>query len=559
MNRKPDVISGLNKCTPSPICMSSVDRVLSGEEEISIGRPIANTEMFILDSHLQPVPVRIPGMLYIGGIGLSPGYWNSPDLTDKKYIRHPFKIADGLKIYQTGDLAKFLPDGRIKLLGRSDHQIKIRGFRIELGEIESALTEHSAVKRAIVSTYENGDSNRSLIAYYIPENAQLPDATELRNFLREKLPEYMVPVSYLPISSIPLTPNGKVNYKELPIPKFLEREINELPRNSVERELLKIWENVLNVHSIGIRSNFFDLGGHSLLAIRLINRVEAAFRVSLPIATIFQSPTVEEMALVVRGKVAPPDWSVLIPIQKGGSQRPIFCVHGAGGGIMGYAALANALGKDQPFYGLQAKGVDSLGEPHDRIEEMAAYYIQQIQQFQPTGPYDLAGYSFGGFVAFEMACQLRDQGHKVGLLAMLDTYALSREAALKKLWKPKNFIKFLMNIPAWIRDEIVLLFVRNSTNTVIPERKRILDAHIEALRNYHLRKFDGTISLFRVKTFSLLRSFDPDYGWGEVTEGSVHHYIVSGSHFNMLEEPFVERLAAQIQKSLEVERSSDIA
>ena len=352
------------------------------------------------------------------------------------------------------------------------------------------LNEHPTVKRAVVSTHQMDKINTSLVAYIIPDGELQPDPSELKSFLKEKLPEYMVPVAYVSMDSFPLTPNGKVNFKALPAPQLIAESVSIPPRNSTERELLKVWEQVLNVHPIGIRNNFFDLGGHSLLAIRLLNRVEDVFGIRLPIAAIFQSPTIEEMALVLIGKVQPPDWTVLVPINKRGSQRPVYCVHGAGGGILGYAALAKALGGDQPFYGLQAKGVDGKEEPHHRIEEMAAFYIEQIQRLQPTGPYDLAGYSFGGFVAYEMACQLRDQGHQVGLLAMLDTYALTRKDALRLLWQPKNFIKFLMNLPAWIRDEIILFFVRNSKTRFIPERKQVLDAHIECF---------GTLQIAQVR------------------------------------------------------------
>jgi thioesterase domain-containing protein len=222
---------------------------------------------------------------------------------------------------------------------------------------------------------------------------------------------------------------------------------------------------------------------------------------------------------------------------------------------MGYAALAKALGPDQPFYGLQALGVENQEEPHDRIDEMASYYISQIKRIQPTGPYNLAGYSFGGIVAYEMACQLRDQGQDVGLLAILDSYAMSRKTALKLLWRPKNFLKFLANIPAWIRDEFLLFFVRKSTPILSPERARVLDAHIEALRHFRLRRYGGKVSLFRVRTLSLLRSFDPEFGWAELASGGVDSYIIPGSHFNMLEDPFVARLADQIRTGLDVARA----
>ena len=531
---------------------STIVQVHPDPDPITIGRPISNTQIYILDDKFHPVPVGVKGELFIGGEGLARGYNNLVELTKEKFLPNPFVKRKGSRLYRTGDLARYISDGRIEWLGRVDQQIKIRGFRIELGEIESILVEHREIKKAVVSTYQFGNLNKLLVAYFVPNGSLIPDPSELRAFLKEKLPEYMVPVSFVSMSSIPLTPNGKVNYLELPKPQILEENLNTSPRNSVERELIKIMEQVLDVKPIGIRENFFDLGGHSLLAIRLLNRVESIFGIYLPIATIFQSPTIEEMALVVSGKITPPDWSVLVPIRKEGSQRPVFCVHGAGGGIIGYAALSKALGTDQPFFGLQARGVDDHEEPQYRIEEMASFYIDQIRRFQPTGPYNLAGYSFGGYVAYEMACQLRDQGHEVGLLAVFDTYAMSRQKAFKLLWQPKNLFNFILNIPAWIRDQILLKFVRSSNKIYIPERKHVLEAHIEALRHYKPPKYDGKVSLFRVRTYSLLRSFDPEFGWGELASAGVDTYILPGSHFNMLEEPFVAKLADQLKASLAI-------
>ena len=535
---------------------SCIEHVTLNDNLISIGRPIANTNIYILDPYLQPVPIGIRGMLFIGGSGLSPGYLNLPDLTEKKFIQHPFIPGTAQRIYMTGDMARYLPDGRIEYLGRNDQQVKIRGFRIELPEVESTITEHPAVKRAVVSQHTfNGQ--KSLVAYIVFSNPESATVPQLRSFLKQTLPEYMLPVSFMPVASIPLTPNGKVNYKELPTPQITVEDADITPRNFVERNLVRIWEEVLNVRPVRIGSNFFDLGGHSLLAIRLLNNVEKVFGIRLPIATIFQSPTVEEMALVISGKIAPPDWSVVIPIQSHGSQRPLYLVHGAGGGIMGYTALSKALGTDRPFYGLQARGVENQEEPHDRIDDMAAYYIDQIKRIQPTGPYNLAGYSFGGMVAYEMACQLRDQGEHVGLLAILDTYAMSRQTALKLLWHPSNFLKFLVNIPGWIIDQAVLKFNRNSKTSYVPERKHVFEAHIEAIRLYHPRQYDGKVSLFRVRTFSLLRSFDSEFGWGELASGGVDTYIISGSHFNMLEEPFVTRLANELKSSLAIAQAKN--
>ena len=530
---------------------SSIEQIRTGGEAITIGRPIANTEMYILDDSLEPVPVGITGMLYIGGEGLSSGYLNRPELNANKFVLNPFQPGANRRLFVTGDLARYLTDGRIECLGRNDSQIKIYGFRVELGEIETVLSEHPAVRKSVVVVHEGGSGQKSLIAYIISQSEQLPPGSELRSFLREKLPGYMIPSSFVVIETFPLTPSGKLDRQALQTLTSLSEEVYVAPRNAIERELANIWEEVLNTSPIGMNKNFFELGGYSLQAIRLLNSVENVFGIKLPVATIFQYPTVESMALIIESKAEHPDWSIIVPIQPKGSKPPIFCVHGAGGGVIGYSKLANWLGPDQPLYGIQAKGFNDDQEPHRQIEDMARAYLTAIKTIQPHGPYCLLGYSFGGIVAYELACQLKEQGEYVALLAILDAYALSRSWALKQLWRPKNLIKFILNIPPWLIDQWQVRSSRDYKQEIPDEFKRLFQAHVNSLLKYHPRIYDGKITLFRVPILSLLRSFDPELGWEELARGGVETHLISGSHAKMLDDPYVENLARIIKSCLD--------
>lgn len=529
---------------------SSIEQICVDEETITIGRPIANTEMYILDDSLEPVPIGVPGMLYISGEGISPGYLNRPELTVNKFVFNPFKPGSSQRLFNTGDLARFLPDGRIECLGRKDNQIKIYGFRVELGEIEVVLSEHPAVRSNIVVMHEDKSGLKSLTAYIIPKNGTLPPNGELRTFLRERLPEYMIPFSFVALETFPFTPSGKLDRQALQAIESPPVDGYIAPRNAIERELTKIWEEVLNIRPIGVNWNFFELGGFSLQAIRLLNKIENLFGIKLPVVTIFQYPTVESMASLIEGQAEFPDWSIMVPIQPKGTKPPIFCVHGAGGSVLGYSKLANWLGPDQPLYGLQAKGFNDNQEPYDRIEDMARTYLKEIQSIQPHGPYYLLGYSFGGIVAYELACQVKDKGENVALLAILDAYALSRSRAIKQLWRPNNLVKFISNVPSWLIDQWQIRYSRGYEQDIPIAHKRVFQAHVKSLSKYHPRIFDGKITLFRVPTMSLFRSFDPELGWEELAKGGIETHLIPSSHSNLLDDPYVENLAGILKSSM---------
>ncbi|NCS11031.1 MAG: amino acid adenylation domain-containing protein [Microcystis aeruginosa G13-09] len=286
--------------------------VISGEKNNSlspaIGRPIFNTQIYILDSNLQPVPVGIPGEIHISGAGLARGYLNRPELTQEKFIPNPFSNSPDSRLYKTGDLARYLPDGNLEYLGRIDNQVKIRGFRIELGEIETILSQHSAVKTAIVIAREDETEQKRLVAYIVPQaegiSAQQEQnfiaVTELRQFLKAKLPEYMIPSAFVILESLPLTPNGKIDRRALPAPEFQSEEQYVAPRNPIEEILSSIWVKVLKVAQVGIHDNFFELGGHSLLATQLISRIREAFQVEMPLRELFVAPTIAELAQEIK-------------------------------------------------------------------------------------------------------------------------------------------------------------------------------------------------------------------------------------------------------------------
>ncbi|MEH1780418.1 MAG: amino acid adenylation domain-containing protein [Nostoc sp.] len=409
--------------TEASVC-ATVAKCNPDDEKITIGRPIANTQIYILDSHEKPVPIGVPGELHIGGAGLARGYLNRLELTQEKFISHPFSNEAHSRLYKTGDLARYLPDGNIEYLGRIDNQVKVRGFRIELGEIEAALSQHPSVHSVIVTARVDTPGEQRLVAYIVPQEDCVPTISELRQFLKAKLPEYMVPNAIAILESLPLTPSGKIDRHALPAPELDRQMLDKFvaPRNPIEKTLALIWAEVLKVEQVGIHNNFFELGGHSLLAVRLMSRIQQQFRKNLPLTTLFQNGTVEQLATVLRQETISQTESPLIPIQPTGSKSPFFCVHPIGGNVLCYADLACNLGSEQPVYGLQALGLNEKEEPLKSIEDMATAYIEAIQAIQPTGPYYLGGWSMGGIIAFEMAQQLLAKGYEVALLALIDSY-----------------------------------------------------------------------------------------------------------------------------------------
>jgi amino acid adenylation domain-containing protein len=404
---------------------------------IPIGKPISNTKVYLLDNHLNVLPVGVPGELYIGGDGLARGYLNQPELTAERFVRDPFSRAPGARMYKTGDLGRWLPDGTIQFLGRNDFQVKMRGFRIELGEIEARILEFPAIGEAVVLAREDSPGDKRLVAYYVrsggakeegEHEGEMIGAEGLRNHLLARLPHYMVPAAYVQLQKLPLNPNGKVDRKALPAPGLDAYAGGgyEAPQGEIEIMLAQIWAELLKLERVGRHDNFFDLGGHSLLAVQLVSRIGEAIDRRPSISDLFQGPTVVALARLlaekhsVDGRDQAASQSV-VPIRPEGSKPPLFLLHVYDGEILVYRQIVRHLDTDRPVFGIRAAKLAGDPTSVSSMEELAGIYVREILRVRPEGPYHLAGYSCGGLVAFEIARQLRLASKSVGLLAILDT------------------------------------------------------------------------------------------------------------------------------------------
>jgi thioesterase domain-containing protein len=428
-----------------------------------IGKPVANTQIYLLDRHLQPVPIGVVGEVYIAGVGLARGYLNRPQLTAERFLPNPFSTQPRARLYRTGDLAHYLPDGTLEFLGRRDSQFKLHGTRIELGEIEAALAQHPQVKQAAVLLRQDPRGNsaqpsgqQSLVAMWTPRGEPV-SAAELRRFLRERLPRPLIPASFVRLDTLPLLPSGKLD--RLALQAFAETALGREPvftppHSPLEQYLAQVWEELLKIEQVGRHDDFFALGGNSLLGAVLINRLQEALRENVALVAVFEAPTIAELASDleerhpdgVAGLLGTPVKSpskrkanaeeamlptVLVPIQPKGTRPPLFCIHPAGGVVYPYYTLVPLLGKDQPLYGVQDPGLYDRHSPFTSIEDMAASYVEALKAVQGAGPYHLMGWSVGGVVAYEMAQQLLRQGEVVAVLIMLDTHAPTRRKSLE--------------------------------------------------------------------------------------------------------------------------------
>jgi thioesterase domain-containing protein/acyl carrier protein len=538
---------------------------------ITIGRPIDNTRVYVLDGTMAPVPVGVPGELYIGGDGLARGYLNRPELTAEKFIADPFRGCPGARLHRTGDRVRYRPDGRLEYLERIDHQVKIRGFRIELGEIEAVLRALPEVAEVVVVAREDVPGDKRLVAYLVSQSRSVSPG-DLRNHLRRNLPEYMVPSAFVFLVALPLTPNGKVDREALPVPEGSGyEEAYVVPRNPMEEGLAEIWREVLGLEHVGVHDSFFDLGGHSLLAVRLFARIEQRFGTRLPLSTLFHSPTITHLASLLHSEAPDSLWSSLVAIQPYGDKPPFFCVHAIGANLLNYRLLAHHLGADQPFYGFQAQGLDGEAKMHSSVEEMAAHYISEMRKVKPFGPYRLGGGSAGGVIAFEMARQLKLQGEEVDLLALIDTSCPSSQGRLPQSFRTRiltgldlrwgsllnhqgSLYAFLIE---WIREYVHVLTHRTlakpgrvGDEELAPNIRRVVQAGRQVLDAYNPSPYPGRITLFLVRIDPQRTAFDTRLQWGELVHGGMEVAFIDGDHTTMMEEPFVRNLATKLQACL---------
>ncbi len=552
---------------------------VAGGRGLSIGRPISNAQAYVLDRRLEPVPIGVSGELHIGGEGLARGYLNRPALTDEKFPPHPFE--PGARLYRTGDRVRYRADGEIEYLDRVDEQVKIRGYRIELGEIEAALRRSTGVADAVVVP-QGEAQDRKLVAYVVPAGRPGPTAADLRQRLARTLPDYMIPSLFVSLDAIPLTTTGKLDRRALPEPDRAGAEGGRsfiAPRDEIETRLAKMWEEILSVDRVGTGDNFFDLGGHSLLAVRLFARLQNEFGRELPLATVFQAPTIEQLAAILREEGWKPSWTSLVPIQSRGTKRPLFCIHAGGGNVLFYTDLARRMRPDQPLYGLQAQGLDGRSPRAERVEDMAAHYIKEIRQLQPNGPYHLAGSSYGGIIAFEMAQQLHRDGDAVGILAVFDTWGPDYPKERPKRSAHTRWVEFVErvdlhagNIAAsagvrgkvsyittksgvlarniWIKNERRWSKVRKAMG--LPRKLRQVEEAIGKAKNRYIpQPYPGKLILFRATRQPAGYGEDRNLGWTRVAQGGVEVHHVPGYHGAIVHEPRVPILAEQLTRCLD--------
>jgi amino acid adenylation domain-containing protein len=530
------------------------DRSWEASANIPIGHPISNTQVYLLDRELKPVPAGMSGELHIGGVGLARGYLNHPELSAEKFIHDPFSTNAAARLYKTGDLARYLPNGEIEFLGRSDDQVKIRGFRVELGEVESALAQQPGVQEAVVVARDDDAGGKQLVAYVVPVRKPGPSVPELRGFLKERLPDYMIPSSFVELDNLPLTPNGKVDKRALPAPvraEVVRGQKGKVPRDLLQAQLAQIWESVLDKKPIGVDEDFFELGGHSLLAVRLMHAMERTFGRKLPITTLLHAPTIERMANLLQKEKWSPGWSSLVAMQATGTNPPFFCVHGVGGTVLRFRDLARLVGSDQPFYGLQARGLDGELPFHTRIEEMAAHYIREMQIVQSQGPYYIGGYSFGGLVALEMAHQLKARGHAVGLIVLLDTFAgeVKSTGSLFRTYLSLPLDQQWMHFARKTRAFRRSLRRRVAMMRLPATLKKVRAVCASAARCYKPKPYDGAIVLFRASEKGL-SSVNEESVWKGLAP-QIEIYEVAGHHGNIVDEPQVQLLAGELKARLE--------
>jgi amino acid adenylation domain-containing protein len=558
-------------------CVYEVPAGMVPASAVPIGRPIANVRLYVLDCNLQPVPIGVPGELYIGGEGLALGYHRRPELTAERFIRDPFSTNPGARMYKTGDLVRYRPDGNLVFLGRLDHQVKIRGFRVELNEIEAALLGHPGIREAAVIASEGAPGDRRLVAYAVPRQATTLTEPQVRGFLKQKLPDYMLPARFVFLDSLPLTSNGKVDRRALPAPGQRDEssaESLDAPRDALELQLVKLWEEILCTKPIGINEDFFELGGNSLLAIRMLARLEKTLNAKITLATLMFAPTIERLA----GMLRDPD-SLKRPqvfgIQPQGFRPPFFCV---GAGPL-FRTLANRLGIDQPFLGVPLPDINALPAPYC-MEDIAAHCVQTLLEVQPEGPYFLGGWSDAGVMAYEMAQQLRARGETVALVVLFDA-----ENQAHRPEGPSSLASLAVrahSLGQWIRRQFRALRSAEPSERVAQVRRRLAfrlawlkglvwgaayRIHLRsgwsfhhglhnieyvsvfASKNYQPRPYDGRVLLFRRADRPTGPYRDPEYGWRGLASGLEIHEV-PGNHIDMFLDPNVPVMAQKLRECL---------
>jgi amino acid adenylation domain-containing protein len=535
---------------------------------VPIGRPVSNARVYLLDPRLQPVPIGVTGELYIGGEGVARGYLNRPELTAQRFIPDIFSPRQDRLLYRTGDFARMRDNGEIEFLGRNDEQVKIRGHRIELAEVRHAISSHLAVKQLFLMVREDVPGDKRLVAYIVPQNASIVIQDSLRQHAMTKLPAEMVPAAFVIVESIPLNTNGKVDRRALPRPSDRPElaALYHAPETNLERKLTLMWQELLRLDHIGVNDNFFDLGGHSLLAARLVARIEKQMGTNIPMATLFEAPTIAQLASRLKQRSYEGSWSPLVELympEEISTAKPFFCVHSLGANLVSFHKIAALMRGDRPIYGLQPHGLDGREEPFESIELMATAYLEEIRKKQPQGPYYIGGICLGGVIAYEIAQQLGAAGEVVALLVLIDSYAPAENPYLHSRSPLNEYldrhlgemlllpgVARLGYIARWlsnggIRFGRALGFQENSS--LARATRKVAKAHRHAIFTYKPKPYAGKLVQLMCGDASHRSYEDRRLAWSSLAPSGFEVRLVPGNHLTMVEEPHAQILAQELQ------------
>lgn len=559
---------------------------------VPIGRPVANTEILILDPAMNLAGVSEPGELHIGGIHLARGYHRRPELTAERFVRHPFR--SGERLYKTGDLARYLEDGSIQYLGRLDHQVKIGGIRIELDEIAAVLLEQREVREAVVAAATDAAGQTRLIAFVALTGGYEVSPEFLRTAAAQKLPQYQIPSVVCIVPKLPLNANGKVDRKALPVAEALRQLASSSPMQAgdpaaaspstlLELQIKVIWEEILSRPEIGLDENFFGIGGGSILAARLFATLEKRLGINAPLSLLLTAPTIRQLAAAFDNIGVQPRREPCVLIQPKGNKSPLFITHGIGGNVLNFYELAHRFAPDRPVYGVQSLGVSQEDNPPATMEEMAARYVLAVRKIQPVGPYYLAGWSYGGVVVFEMARQLLAAGQKVGLLAILDSAIdnidldlshaerLRRGAswiqqkiardwaafdALTPLQKSDHVRTKMKQLDARLRSWFGRKVKERSTETVARRRDDLMKVgqsrgYYSLLSRHYFPK-RAEVAITYIEAAGLVTYFvQPIERWQCLAGKGIRHIKIDADHGMMLFPPAVDSIVRQLREQID--------
>ncbi|WP_182392612.1 amino acid adenylation domain-containing protein [Legionella sp. PC997] len=541
---------------PTEATIDALTHTCSTQDETShvsrIGKPISNTNVYILDDHMKPVPTGILGELYISGHGLAYGYLHNEELTQQKFLPNPFESYYN-RIYKTGDLVKWQNNGTVEYHERRDTQIKIRGFRIEISEIESSLDKIPSIYQCLVKPEKSKNGDPFLCAYLVLRDNEEVNATDIRSFLKDELPDYMIPTRFFVVDKLLTTPNGKLDRTSaiVPLKQLFSSKEHLTPQNDIEKVLHGIWCAVLNNEYLGIYDDFFEMGGHSLSAMNVISQIQQLFSIKLSIRTLFDFPMIHSLAIEIKQLLDTNQQvtnkltlyeHILIPIKESGNKTPIFLIHPIGGSIFWYKSLGVYLEQDIPLYGLQDPGLEYEEFFFKTIEEMAETYIKVIQTIQPHGPYIIGGASFGSTVAVEIAQQLQEMDERVKAIISLDGWA-----EYPALQRDEDHFKELM------REHNVRISEHHKQHQITNSDNLLeLQWHREKmLMHYKLPRIKTNLILFKAESLTNLFNYDaPLNWWDNYTADEITYYLVPGNHESMFSEPNIKTLANKLNVCL---------